>query len=239
MLRHYAERQRQHQLSLPLSIIPSCTSVSLLSSLNLLLLCLLWASDLCIKAWLHMKQWWWRLCPLCQWFILSLYMKKKKTTVDVEQMNLACLGKVNQSVFWSFVCMKVSGVWKNERSNWLPVCDELEQNNWLRVQKKTRRKYCCRHIKTKKVYSWDIHFLLATLLFLLSPVSWITGEYILSLVNNVKFTSYLTSAWRKPVSVRLVYLIEHCRCQEIFILNSFFAACQMIYFSPLTFKEHW
>lgn len=154
-------------------------------------------------------------------------------------MNLACLGKVNQSVFWSFVCMKVSGVWKHERSNWLPVCDELEQNNWLRVQKKTRRKYCCRHIKTKKVYSWDIHFLLATLLFLLSPVSWITGKYILSLVNNVKFTSYLTSAWRKPVSVRLVYLIEHRRCQEIFILNSLFAECQMIYFSPLTFKEHW
>lgn len=60
----------------------------------------------------------------------------------------------------------------------------------------------------RKVYSWDIHFLLAAVLFLLSPISWITGEYILNLVNNDKYATYLNLTRRKHARKHLVYLMK-------------------------------
>lgn len=60
----------------------------------------------------------------------------------------------------------------------------------------------------KRKYIPKISIFYAALLFLQSPISWITGECILFLFNNVKYTSYLTSAGRKPVREHLVYLIQ-------------------------------
>lgn len=77
------------------------------------LLCLLWASDLCIKAWLRMKQWQWRSHPLWQCFSLSL--ENKNNRVDEEKMDLAVIRKRKSEhyPFWQVKC-----VWNHERSNW-------------------------------------------------------------------------------------------------------------------------
>lgn len=79
MLRHYALRQREHQLLPPPSPSYPVAQVCLCyGAWTFFLLCLLWASDLCIKAWLRMKQWWWRSHPPWQCFSLSLEKKKQQ-----------------------------------------------------------------------------------------------------------------------------------------------------------------
>lgn len=112
----------------------------------------------------------------------------------------------------------------------LPVGTDLEQNDWLRVKISKPGELLpgmemsiCLYLQPewhhfrhhrfemeikRKVYSRDIHFLLAVFLFLLSPIRWIAGEYILNLVNNDKYVTYLDLTWGKPVRKPLVYLMK-------------------------------
>lgn len=189
------------------------------------LLCLLWASDLCIKAWLQMKQWWWRSHPLWQCFSLN---PEKKTQQGRWRENGFSLFYKNEiralSILTGQMCRET---WKVKLTRFLLALIWSKMIGWESKSTKQENLYQIykgwyylpsewRHFRhhrfemetKRKIYSWDIHFLLAVVLFLLSPIRWITGEYNPNLVNNDKYATYLNLTRRKRVRKHLVYLMK-------------------------------
>lgn len=136
-------------------------------------------------------------------------LQRCRTHNRTELMNLACLRKGNQSVLRSDRS-KVSGNMKGQIDSflwwiwakWLAESWEEDGKGVLlsayTVCSQSDVTYIrCEMENKKRVHSWHNHFLLAALLFLLSPISWNTEEYFYFSGKQCEILTFLDFSMKK------------------------------------------